>query len=164
MVVQFDAANISVHAATEFLNHALAEDMVHAEPERDPIEIPVVYGGEGGPDFDGLCSQLDMTRAQFIALHTRDVYRFEMLGFTPGFAYIGGLDDKLNVPRLAEPRVHVAAGSVGIAGGRTGLYALAGPGGWPVIGRTSMLLFDRDATDPFLMQPGMRVRFRAVDK
>jgi allophanate hydrolase len=164
VVVQFDAARVDLAEAARALNEALGENFTRDEPAQGCVEIPIVYGGESGPDFASLCEQLDLTRGQFIALHTRDEYRVEMLGFTPGFAYIGGLDEKLNVPRLAEPRVRVAAGSVGIAGGKTGLYALAGPGGWRIIGRTSLLLFDRDSTDPFLIEPGMRIRFRAIDE
>ena len=86
-----------------------------------------------------------------------------MLGFTPGFAYIGGLDDRLFIERLPEPRQHIPAGSVGIAGGRTGLYSLPGPGGWPLIGRTSKPLFDAAADDPFTLCAGVTVIFTAVD-
>ena len=86
-----------------------------------------------------------------------------MLGFTPGFAYIGGLDERLNIDRLPEPRQHVPAGSVGIAGGRSGLYSLPGPGGWPLVGRTSRKLFDATADDPFTLSAGARVIFTAVE-
>ena len=85
-----------------------------------------------------------------------------MVGFTPGFAFIGGLDERLRVPRRKEPRQCVPAGSVGIADERTGLYALASPGGWTLIGRTAYPLFDATAEQPFALSPGMRVRFRAV--
>jgi KipI family sensor histidine kinase inhibitor len=86
-----------------------------------------------------------------------------MLGFIPGFAYIGGLDARLEIDRLPQPRQFVPAGSVGIAGGRTGLYALPGPGGWPLIGRTSCTLFDAQSDQPFVLDAGMRVLFTAVD-
>jgi KipI family sensor histidine kinase inhibitor len=85
-----------------------------------------------------------------------------MLGFTPGFAYIGGLDKALNVPRRKQPRLHVAAGSIGIADGRTGVYALAGPGGWQIIGRTARSLFDPSSEQPFQLLPNTRVRFKAI--
>ena len=86
----------------------------------------------------------------------------DLVGFTPGFAYIGGLDKQLNVSRRQEPRVCVPAGSVGIAGGMTGLYALQGPGGWPLIGRTSFILFDAAADNPFVLVPGSKVVFVPV--
>ena len=85
-----------------------------------------------------------------------------MVGFTPGFTFIGGLDEKLRVPRREQPRQRVPAGSVGIADGRTGLYAMASPGGWTLIGRTDHKLFDATAAQPFALEPGMRVRFRAA--
>ena len=108
--------------------------------------------------------QTGLLQKELIALHTGQEYRVDMLGFTPGFAYIGGLDAALDVPRLPQPRMHVAAGSIGIADGRTGVYALPGPGGWPIIGRTSLTLFDALSDQPFLLQAGYRVRFTAVQR
>jgi len=105
-----------------------------------------------------------MTADELVALHTGREYRVDMLGFTPGFAFIGGLDDALNVPRRSEPRVRLEPGSVGIAGGRTGIYTLPGPGGWSIIGRTPVRLFDPASSEPFRLQAGMRVRFRAIDR
>ncbi|MDX1515860.1 MAG: 5-oxoprolinase subunit PxpB [Woeseiaceae bacterium] len=162
VVAQFDASQTDVQSAIDAL---LAVELRAATPARDAgtVEIPVRYGGENAPDFGEVCRSLGLTREEFVALHTRDVYRVDMLGFTPGFAYIGGLDERLNVPRLATPRQHVEAGAIGIAGGRTGVYALPGPGGWPLIGRTELPLFDARDEQPFLLQPGMRVRFTAQD-
>ncbi len=163
VVVQFDAARVDPAGARTLIERLLREDFGHDRAATALIEVPVIYGGDGGPDLGALCAQLGLTRETFIELHTRGEYRVDMLGFTPGFAYIGGLDERLDVARLAEPRVRVAAGSVGIAGGRTGLYALPGPGGWPLIGRTPLALFDPESERPFLLEPGMRVRFRAVE-
>lgn len=162
VVVQFDAARIDAAGALAALRNALAAAPTIEAGEAPAVVIPVIYGGEDGPDLDGLCERLEMTREDFIALHCRDVYPVEMLGFTPGFAYIGGLDERLNVPRRAHPRQHVPAGSIGIAGGRTGIYALPGPGGWALIGRTPEPLFDAGADVPFLLRPGTRVRFRPL--
>jgi len=126
------------------------------------VEIPVVYGGESGPDFDFICERLGLSGRELIELHSGE-YIVDMLGFTPGFAYIGGLDERLKIDRLPEPRQFVPAGSVGIAGGRSGLYSLPGPGGWPLIGRTSKKLFDATSDEPFTLSAGATVRFREVD-
>ena len=103
-----------------------------------------------------------MTEDEIVALHTGAEYSVDMIAFTPGFAFIGGLDKRLNVPRRELPRQRVPAGSVGIADGRTGIYALPSPGGWTLIGRTPYPLFDPMADDPFRLQAGTRVRFVAV--
>ena len=112
-----------------------------------------------GADLGDICEQLDLSPEEFIRLHSGREYRIDMLGFTPGFAFIGGLDAALNVPRRREPRVRVESGSIGIAGGRTGIYTLSGPGGWPLVGRTPATLFDAKADEPFQLYAGMRVRF-----
>ncbi len=162
VVVQFDAASMDCQAAEEALASALDYE---AEPDRgktELIEIPVVYGGEYGPDFDWVCEHQGLEADELIALHTGTEYTIDLVGFTPGFAFIGGLDSRLDVPRRDEPRQRLEAGSVGIAGGRTGLYALAVPGGWQIIGRTPMALFDVGADPPNRLTPGTRVRFVAV--
>lgn len=159
IVVKFDAALVDAGAARERLAAALARQAPAAGAKTACIDIPVVYGGEGGPDLPSICRQTGLSRDEFVALHTGRDYTVDMLGFTPGFAYVGGLDRRLDVPRLEEPRSHVAAGSIGIAGGRTGIYALSGPGGWPIIGRTTATLFDPRADEPFTLEAGMRVRF-----
>lgn len=127
-------------------------------------EIPVEYGGAAGPDLDGVCAALGMTAEEFIDRHTGGECTVAMLGFTPGFAYLDGMDAGLAVSRRNVPRSDVPAGSVGIAGSRTGIYSLQGPGGWRIVGRTSRRLFDPDAPDPFLFAPGDRVRFVAVNR
>ena len=132
------------------------------QASEDLLEIPVVYGGEFGPDFEDLCRQLGLSRDEFISLHTGIEYRVDMVGFTPGFAFIGGLDERLHAPRRKEPRQRVEAGSIGIADGRTGLYALASPGGWSLVGRTPAKLFDAEAMEPFMLRAGMRIRFHAI--
>ena len=159
VVVQFDATVTTANEASQQVAAVLAEGLSPVRRPEQLLEIPVVYGGDSGPDFDAICQQTGLSADDLIALHTSVEYRVDLVGFTPGFVYIGGLDDKLNIPRLTEPRQHVAAGSVGIADGRTGLYAVAGPGGWPIIGRTAYKLFDPDADNPFPISTGMRVRF-----
>ncbi len=162
VLVRFDAAVLDAGAAEAAIRAVLDEGIPPLETSGALIEIPVVYGGEYGPDLDELSEVTGLSVPEIIALHTSRDYPVEMVGFTPGFAFIGGLDERLRVPRRSEPRQHVAAGSVGIADGRTGLYAMASPGGWTLIGRTAYPLFDAEADIPFVLQPGMRVRFRAI--
>ncbi len=163
VVVQFDAAKMDCRAAEERLKEALETDIETIGAETELVEIPVVYGGEYGPDLDAVCEQQGLTVDKAIALHTGSEYTVDLVGFTPGFVFIGGLDEQLDVPRRDEPRQRLEAGSVGIAGGRSGLYALAVPGGWQIIGRTSMKLFDPYDEPPNRLTAGMRVRFVAVE-
>ena len=132
------------------------------EANRAPVEIEITYGGETGPDFDLVCAQLGLAPEAFIERHTAMLHSVDMIGFTPGFSYISGLPQDWSIPRLSTPRNRVGAGSVGISAGYTGIYALAGPGGWPLIGRTSAPLFDPDAAEPFLLAPGQPVKFKAA--
>ncbi len=162
VVVRYDISRIAKAEAEKSLAAVLEHTPVLAHIPRPDIEIPIVYGGESGPDLEDVCQRLGLQRDEFIAMHSGR-YSVDMLGFTPGFAYIGGLDKRLRIERLPEPRQFVPAGSVGIAAGRTGLYALPGPGGWPLIGRTSMTLFDAAADDPFVLFAGATVVFTAVD-
>lgn len=165
VVIRFDSASLSIDGAKQQLCEQLdsvSKDI--ADFDSALIEIPVCYGGEYGPDLDPICQMLTLTADELIEIHTDAEYRIEMLGFTPGFAYVGGLSAELNVPRLAEPRQRVAAGSIGITDGLTGLYALPGPGGWPLVGRTPVPLFEAGSDQPFLLRAGMRVRFTAIDE
>lgn len=162
VVVRFDIVALDGAAARTAIENALGAGVEPLQAVGTVVEIPVVYGGECGPDLDGLSDQTGLSVDQIIVLHTSREYPVEMVGFTPGFAFIGGLDERLRVPRREQPRQHVPAGSIGIADGRTGIYAMASPGGWTLIGRTSHTLFDPNSEDPFVLAPGMRVRFRAV--
>lgn len=162
VVVQFDATVRTIEAASRQIAAELAQGYSAKALTDVLLEIPVVYGGEFGPDFDAVCEQTGLSAEELIALHTGQEYVVDLIGFTPGFVYVGGLDDTLRIPRRKQPRQRVEAGSVGIADGRTGLYALAGPGGWPLIGRTTFTLFDPKAKDPFPLRAGMRIRFIAV--
>jgi KipI family sensor histidine kinase inhibitor len=126
------------------------------------VEIPVVYGGEHGPDLDDVAAASGLTPARVIERHAQADYLVAMLGFSPGFPYLLGLDPALAVPRLATPRTRVPAGSVGIGGTQTGIYPNEGPGGWRLIGRTPQALFDARRDPPSLLLPGDRVRFVPV--
>ena len=131
-------------------------------PQDETVEIAIHYGGEHGPDFEAVCNALNLSAEAFIALHSGRLHTVEMIGFTPGFAYLSGLPEACKLPRLADPRPRLPAGSIGISGGFTGIYALDGPGGWPLIGRTRATLFDLTRDEPFLLQPGQQVQFRSV--
>ncbi len=126
------------------------------------VEIPVVYGGDEGPDLAWAAERLGMSCEDIVRIHSSKDYRVHMLGFTPGFPYLAGLDERIALPRLDEPRQRVPAGSVGIAGKQTGVYPWESPGGWRIIGRTFEPLFAPFASDPSLIHPGDRVRFVPV--
>lgn len=162
VMLQFDAAIRDGDDARRAIESVLAAGIEPMEAAQSLVEIPVVYGGEYGPDLNALCQATGMSADDVIAAHTGREYTVEMMGFTPGFAFVGGLDARLSVPRRKEPRQRVEAGSVGIADGRTGLYAMASPGGWTIIGRTPLRLFDPHAKQPFILGAGTRVRFRAI--
>lgn len=134
---------------------------VSASPSR-PIEIPVTYGGSSGPDLAAVAEYAGCSEADVVRLHTGSTYRVYMLGFLPGFAYLGSVDRRIAMPRLETPRMRVAAGSVGIAGEQTGIYPYDTPGGWRVIGWTSTRVFDARRSEPFLLKAGDHVRFVAA--
>ncbi len=125
------------------------------------MEIPVRYGGEDGPDLEAVAAHCGLSPDEVVRRHTGGAYTVAMLGFAPGFAYLLGLPPSLTTPRLATPRLEVPAGSVGIAGAQTGLYALSTPGGWRLIGRTPLTLFDPNRQPPFTLRAGDRIRFVA---
>lgn len=126
------------------------------------IEIPVCYGGEFGPDLEGVARQAKLRVDDVVELHAKSDYQVCAIGFTPGFPYLSGLPDKLHAPRRPTPRVKVPAGSVGIGGMQTGVYSLPTPGGWQLIGRTPLTLFEVDREEPALLQVGDEVKFRAI--
>jgi KipI family sensor histidine kinase inhibitor len=127
--------------------------------DRPAIEIPVIYGGDMGPDLEKVAAFAGCRADEVVRRHTERTYRVYMLGFVPGFAYMGRVDPSIAVPRHRTPRERVPAGSVGIAGEQTGVYPIESPGGWHLIGRTRTTMFDPAASPPSLLQPGDRVRF-----
>ncbi|MDR9838775.1 5-oxoprolinase subunit PxpB [Herbaspirillum huttiense] len=130
-----------------------------AASEGRTVEIPVVYGGSAGPDLDNVARHTGLSTKEVIERHSSAEYVVYFLGFLPGFAYMGGLDASLATPRHTTPRVSIPAGSVGIGGEQTGIYPMASPGGWQLIGRTALQLFDPSQQPPTLLRPGDRVRF-----
>jgi inhibitor of KinA len=128
------------------------------------IEVPVCYGGDLGPDLAFVAEHAGCSEQDVIALHTGREYRVFVVGFVPGFAYMGPLDARLSLPRRSNPRTRVPAGSVAIAAGQTGIYPAETPGGWHLLGRTRVRPFDESRAEPSLFRPGDRVRFRSVTR
>ena len=151
----------------EALSHWVAnrlEGVGASQEEQGPlVEIPVRYGGANGPDLAELASARGLTPADVVALHTAPEYVVHFVGFMPGFAYLGGLDERLATPRRAVPRTSVPAGSVAIGGTQTGVYPVPSPGGWQLIGRTDTVLFDPARSPAALLAAGDRVRFVAIE-
>ena len=125
----------------------------------DLVEVPTTYDGE---DLDDVARRWDMTRDEVVATHTGTEQVVAFCGFAPGFPYCTGLPERLAVPRLDSPRTRVPAGSVGLAGPFTGIYPTASPGGWRLVGRTDLVLWDADRDPPATLAPGTRVRFVAM--
>jgi KipI family sensor histidine kinase inhibitor len=158
LTVVFDP--LAVDGQTLAAELRAAWDAAQSAPDAGcDIEIPVQYGGRFGPDLDAVAKHTGLTADEVVERHAAGEYVVFFLGFQPGFAYMGGLAEALHTPRRAAPRLEVPAGSVGIGGSQTGIYPAASPGGWQLIGRTSLALFDPARTPPTLLQPGDRVRF-----
>ena len=170
--VYFDLLNVKGQAPKDKLAYDHLKESVETlllQPlslegkEERLIEIPVCYDPEFATDINSVAAINKISVEEVIALHVSKTYRVYMLGFLPGFAYLGEVDEIIATPRKPEP-VPVAPGSVGIAGRQTGIYSLASPGGWQIIGRTPVKLFDANADNPVLLRPGDRVRFFSINR
>jgi KipI family sensor histidine kinase inhibitor len=155
VTVQFDPDQITLEALSVSIRRLATKRPPMEEPGR-LHRIPVVYDG---PDLDAVAMQLNLTPEKVIDLHGKPIYRVFLVGFVPGWAYMGPLPDELMIPRRSEPRTRVPAGSVAIANQETGIYPLESPGGWHLIGRTSIRLFLPDSDPPSLFRAGDRVKF-----
>lgn len=161
VLVEFDP-RLHSHAEIEALVRARLDDesapVDPPEPER-LVEIPVRYGGESGPDLEDVARHAGLTPERVVELHASAGYLVCFLGFSPGFPYLDGLPRELATPRLPSPRKRVPAGSVAIGGSQAGIYPMDSPGGWRIVGRTPLALFDAQASPPALLAMGDRVRF-----
>lgn len=148
-----------LQAEVESLERSLDELKI---PPPRTIEIPVTYGGDFGPDIDFVARRANLSTDDVIRIHSSTIYQVYMIGFTPGFPYLGGLSKKLHAPRLDTPRAVVPAGSVGIANDQTGIYCVESPGGWRLIGRTPLRLFDPTKKNPLPYRAGDFIRFLPI--
>ena len=162
LLVEYDPAVISGRSLAQHIEAARPEEALSGETERRVLEIPCCYGGEYGEDLAGMAELTGLSEKEIIAIHAGTEYRVYMLGFLPGFVYLGGMDPRIAAPRLKTPRVSIPAGSVGIGGSQTGVYPMASPGGWRLIGMTPVAFYDPDREKPVLCEAGDYIRFVPV--
>jgi len=164
LLVDFDPL-VTTHGETAGMVEALFAGPLSAPGWSGKcVEIPVCYDVEFGPDLQDVATHANVSIDEVVCLHTSATYDVRFLGFTGGFAYLGGMPEALSTPRLPTPRRAVAAGSVGIAGSQTGIYPTETPGGWRLIGRTPLRMFNPRANQPTLVLPGDQARFVAIDR
>ncbi len=162
LLIYYNPILVSFGKLKNKLNHIVKKQDLQQSGAGNIIEIPVCYDADYGPDMENLMMQKNMTRDEIIHLHTQPQYLIYMLGFLPGFAYLGGLHPSLHAKRLDNPRTVIPAGSVGIGGEQTGIYPLDSPGGWQLIGRTPVRPYDKNRSNPFLYQAGDSIKFVSV--
>jgi len=164
LLIHYDPLRLSCDEVKAFVSEVLqdCEEKPSLEPRQ--VEVPVVYGAEFGPDIEFVAECNGLLVEEVIRLHSSATYTVYMLGFAPGFAYLGGMPEAIATPRLETPRTLVPAGSVGIAGAQTGVYPIATPGGWRLIGRTPLKFFDPERDPPTLLKAGDIVRFVPISE
>lgn len=163
LTVHFDPLAIDSTGLQALLRELAEESDLESASEPRVVEIPVHYGGAEGPDLPFVAERAGLHPQEVVSRHTGRLYPVYFLGFMPGFPYLGGMDPRIAAPRLETPRARVPAGSVGIAGEQTGIYPLQSPGGWRIIGRTPVRLFDPQREPPFLLVAGDIVRFIPIE-
>ena len=161
VAIYFDPLRTNMDTLSGVLE-ASARSIPPALQAASPIRVPVCYGGAFGPDLADVAKFAGLNESAVVDLHTGSTYRVFMLGFLPGFAYMGSVDERIAAPRRATPRVRVPTGSVAVAGAQTGIYPSESPGGWQLIGRTPLRPFDRRRTQPFLFTAGDAVQFYPI--
>ena len=164
ILVYYDPLRIAVDDLQRRLTSLSQSTTQESSEVARVVEVPSLYGGEYGPDLDFVASHNNLSQEEVIGIHTGSDYLVYMLGFNPGFPYLGGMSERVATPRLSTPRVKIPAGSVGIAESQTGVYPLDSPGGWRLIGRTPVPMFDPNRDPPAIAQAGDYVRFVSIDK
>jgi inhibitor of KinA len=162
VAVYFDPRKLDRQILAGALAQAAAVHAPASHEDLPPFEVPVEYGGASGPDLSSVADFAGCAEDDVVRIHSGTVYRAYMLGFLPGFAYLSSVDPRIAMPRLETPRLRVQTGSVGIAGIQTGVYPCETPGGWRIIGRTSLRPYDPAREEPFLFKSGQRVKFVAA--
>jgi inhibitor of KinA len=164
LMVCYDPATVDYRQLLEIFKKCAADLSAMTMPNAYIIHVPVLYGGEAGPDLQYVAEYNGLAEEDVIRIHSSTNCLVYMLGFTPGFCYLGGMDKRIAAPRQETPRLKIPAGSVGIAGEQTGIYPLESPGGWQLIGRTPLLLFSPDRQPEFLFNAGDYIQFYPVDR
>lgn len=164
ILINYDPLKIQYIDLIRSLDEIKNKTVQNREEEIKVVELPVCYGGEFGPDIDYVAQHNNLTTQEVINIHTGEDYLVYMLGFTPGFAYLGGMSEKIATPRLSSPRLKIPAGSVGIAGTQTGIYPSETPGGWQLIGRTPLKLYNPKKEPPALLNAGDYIRFVSISQ
>lgn len=164
LTVYYNPLKISYDDILAILKGLGTKESTALESENLVVEIPVWYSCESGPDLSFVAQHSGKTIDEVIKIHSEPLYLIYMLGFTPGFPYLGGMDEAIAAPRLESPRIKIEAGSVGIAGKQTGIYSLNSPGGWRLIGKTPVRLYDVNKKDPILLKSGEYLRFVPITK
>nr|WP_312576831.1 5-oxoprolinase subunit PxpB [Sedimentibacter sp.] len=162
LMIHYDPAKINFNNLVNALKE-LEKNLDSIKlPAPEVIEIPTIYGGDYGPDIENVALHNQISAEEVIKIHTSSEYLIYMLGFTPGFPYLGGMNKKIATPRLSAPRTKIPGGSVGIAGEQTGIYPIDSPGGWQLIGRTPLLLFQPQRENPILLKAGNYISFKSI--
>ena len=165
LLVEYDAMLYSYSEICNIIEPTLEEGMTDTTNELvTVVEVPTVYGGEFGPDLSFVASHNHLSEDEVISIHSGTDYLVYMLGFIPGFTYLGGMDPRIATPRLSSPRTLIPAGSVGIAGEQTGTYPSDSPGGWQIIGRTPVTMYDMSKAQAALLNAGDYVRYVPIDE
>lgn len=164
LTIFYDPAKTSYHTLKITLKHADISEGDGGHMEKRIVEIPCCYGGDFGEDLPDMEELTGLSSKEIIQIHSGTDYLVYMLGFLPGFVYLGGLDERIHAPRLTTPRVKIPAGAVGIGGSQTGVYPLDSPGGWRLIGRTPLRMYDPDREEPFLCNAGDYIRFCPIEE
>ena len=164
LLINYDPRVISYEQIKRRMEALVKIDVTSGDTRKRVFEIPVCYGGEYGPDIQNIADHAGLSVEEVIQIHTSRDYLIYMLGFLPGFTYLGGLDERIHTPRLANPRIRIPAGSVGIGGSQTGIYPMDSPGGWQLMGMTPVKTYDPDREVPILVEAGDYIRFVAIDE
>ena len=159
LLVHYDPLILSFGQIKNYLREKLTQVHDNVSRKHKQIEVPVRYGWEYGVDLEAVARHCQLQMEDVIRIHSEKIYTVFMMGFTPGFPYMGKLDDAIIMPRLEIPRTRVPAGTVAIAGSQTGIYPIDSPGGWQLIGWTALQLFSPESESPFLFSPGDEVKF-----